>query len=93
MAAAVGSLMMSSTSIPARRPASIVAFRRGSLKNAGTVMTACLACGSFNAASCRSLRRIAAWITSGGSWTPRIGLWYSCFPMSRLTNWATASGS
>ena len=39
-AAAVGSLMMRSTSTPAIRPASFVAWRCASLKYAGTVITA-----------------------------------------------------
>ncbi len=41
-AAAVGSLMMRSTSRPAILPASLVAWRCASLKYAGTVMTACV---------------------------------------------------
>jgi hypothetical protein len=41
-AAAVGSLMMRSTSRPAIFPASLVAWRWASLKYAGTVMTACV---------------------------------------------------
>mmetsp|Transcript_7794 Transcript_7794/g.23862 ORF Transcript_7794/g.23862 Transcript_7794/m.23862 type:complete len:253 (-) Transcript_7794:71-829(-) len=41
-AAAVGSLMMRSTSSPAIRPASLVAWRCESLKYAGTVTTACV---------------------------------------------------
>ena len=41
-AAAVGSLMMRSTSRPAMRPASFVAWRCASSKYAGTVMTACV---------------------------------------------------
>ncbi len=40
--AAVGSLMMRSTSRPAILPASFVAWRWESLKYAGTVMTACV---------------------------------------------------
>ena len=40
--AAVGSLMMRSTSSPAILPASLVACRWLSLKYAGTVMTACV---------------------------------------------------
>ena len=42
--AAVGSLMMRSTSSPAMRPASLVACRWLSLKYAGTVITALFTC-------------------------------------------------
>ena len=51
--AAVGSLMMRSTSSPAIRPASFVAFRWLSSKYAGTVITACVTEEpSFDSASC-----------------------------------------
>ena len=53
--AAVGSLMMRSTSRPAMRPASFVALRWLSLKYAGTVRTAWeIVSPSFASASCLS---------------------------------------
>ena len=65
-AAAVGSLMIRSTSRPAIRPASLVAWRCASLKYAGTVMTASLTRSPRNFdASSTSLRRISAEISSG----------------------------
>ena len=70
MAAAVGSLMMSMTSSPASEPASWVAFRRGSLKKAGTVITTLRKSPSLRAASRRSLSRMNDWMTSGGRCSP-----------------------
>ena len=65
-AAAVGSLMIRSTSRPAMRPASLVACRCASLKYAGTVMTASVTRSPRNLdASSASLRRTSAEISSG----------------------------
>ena len=65
--AAVGSLMMRSTSRPAILPASLVALRWASLKYAGTVITAS-ATGSprYASASAFSFCRIIAEISCGG---------------------------
>ena len=65
-AAAVGSLMMRSTSRPAILPASFVACRWESLKYAGTVMTACVTFSPRRAsASVFNFWRIIAEISSG----------------------------
>src|SRR5262249_44029589 len=71
-AAAVGSLMIRSTSSPAILPASLVACRCASLKYAGTVMTASVTFSPRNlAASATSLRSTSAEISSGAYSLPR----------------------
>mmetsp|Transcript_45984 Transcript_45984/g.73612 ORF Transcript_45984/g.73612 Transcript_45984/m.73612 type:complete len:295 (-) Transcript_45984:538-1422(-) len=63
--AAVGSLMMRSTSMPAMAPASLVAWRCESLKYAGTVITALVTVvPRYDAASSHSLRSTCAEISS-----------------------------
>ena len=84
---------MSRTSSPASLPASCVAFRQGSLKNAGTVMTAFSSWPSFNSASSLSFLRIRACKTSGGNLAPQIAWRNNCSPTSRLANIAKRSGS
>ena len=66
--AAVGSLMMRSTSRPAILPASLVALRCASLKYAGTVMTASVTVSPrYASASVLSFWRIIAEISGGGN--------------------------
>ena len=70
-AAAVGSLMIRSTSSPAIRPASLVAWRCASLKYAGTVITASVTLSPRNLpASSTSLRSTSAEISSGAYCLP-----------------------
>ena len=64
--------MMSSTSRSTSRPASCVALRRVSSKNAGTVMTAWEIGPSRRSASCFSRSSTNALRISGGTSTPRI---------------------
>ena len=70
-AAAVGSLMIRSTSNPAIRPASLVAWRCASLKYAGTVITASVTLSPrCLPASSTSLRSTCAEISSGAYCLP-----------------------
>jgi hypothetical protein len=97
-AAAVGSLMIRSTSSPATRPASLVACRCASLKYAGTVTTAWVTRSPrLRPASSASLRSTSALISSGEyRLSPR---WKRTMPLrpdatskaTALASWPTSS--
>mmetsp|Transcript_5554 Transcript_5554/g.14115 ORF Transcript_5554/g.14115 Transcript_5554/m.14115 type:complete len:548 (-) Transcript_5554:148-1791(-) len=89
--AAVGSLMMRSTSIPAILPASLVACRWLSLKYAGTVMTALSTFSPRNfPASSQSLRSTCAEISSAANSLSMLLHLILTFPFaSRTTSYGT----
>mmetsp|Transcript_6370 Transcript_6370/g.21364 ORF Transcript_6370/g.21364 Transcript_6370/m.21364 type:complete len:215 (+) Transcript_6370:1219-1863(+) len=84
--AAVGSLMILRTSIPAIWPASLVACLCESLKYAGTVITALVTVSPrYAAASSQSFRRIWALISSAAKSFPAALHWILTLPLSPLT--------
>ena len=92
-AAAVGSLMIRSTSRPAICPASLVAWRCASSKYAGTVITACVTVSPRYASASRfSLTRIWALTSCGPHPLPSMSTVQPLSPMWRLTDRIVRSG-
>ncbi len=80
----MGSLTMRTTSSPAMRPASLVAWRWLSLKYAGTVTTA-FSIGSPKWASARSLSDLRTIAETSGGVTSRPSIWILTMPSDGST--------
>src|SRR5437667_7579234 len=92
-AAAVGSLMIRSTSRPAIWPASFVAWRCASSKYAGTVTTAWVTVSLRNASASRlSFNRIWALTSCGVHFFPSMSTDHDLSPMFRFTERTVRSG-